>query len=1438
MKQKFTYLLMTAMLMLASMSTSKAEVTFKPIEGSGWSATSPSSTHKLCDGKLDNNWYQTVEFDSYVVLEASEPTYIKGYQMTTPTNFPYLVERHNDRLPKTYAIYGSNDKTTWEVVYSQVDDNVMEYVDGTTYTFYCNSTKKYKYYSLYITAVDGDSKTEPWCLAEFALIPSKVGFTRVDGPEFGFDGKTGTNWNDMTKSLTLEASEPILLDSYTLTTAEDAPNSAPKSWTIEGSNDQENWTVVEKQEENMAIPAKNYYPVNFVTAGTQNELYKYWRITTTATQGGESFQLAEVALQPAFDANADMAVYEIATAEDMVKFSKYVSLVNADADAIVVADIDLTGVDFPAIGPNNNKPYTGTFDGQGHTVSGYVKTSTGHYTGIFGSVKDATIKNMTVKGELNMQGGHGNSGLVGHSVGNSKFTRLISHLNITLNNASAQCAHTAGIVGSLNGKGEVSYCEYHGTYTHAADNPNSDGAVVGYANEGHIHHNIFAGTINYPVDVTVMKQMAGILGYVNNGSFQGCYGNICIGKTNTAAIVGHVNTGTPKDKVYDNYYLEGSAMSGSTGQNAVATDPTPLADFNSGMVAYKTGLYQTIGVDEFPSTDEARGRVYLNGTLNCDGTLSDDCEYSNTYVGLTQNPHNFVDGACTFCGMPEQDENGYFVISSVATLEWFTAYVAKGNASANAVLAVDLDMTGVDFAMIGSDAAPYSGTFDGQHHVISNLVLNKTQDNVGFFGTLVAGAHVKNLVLDASCSITTTGIHVGMIGHSTGAGDVYLTALGNMANVTTTTGSEAGAAGILGNANAGSSAIIDRCWSTGKISGNQTSSISSWQGGNLGKITNCWSIAELEKPQSDERSFYRCGGNPIHTNCWSSHGTQVGNIPADIDIASGALCYLINSEAEAPVWYQRIGVDAMPLPYAVDGGIVYKDVTCYGAVLYSNVEPLEHVRDAEGICQSCGAPMQDENGNYLINCKRALIWFAEHVNERGYTSANALVTANIDLEGEYVTIGSYENNYVGTFDGQDYTISGYSANVDDTYVGLFGYVKDATISNIILKGDINVYKNYVGMVARANGGTYTRLQSYLNINVTTNRDYIGGVFGSVENGSAVSYCAYYGTMNIADVCDGYYGGVVAYAKKATIDHCVYGGTINGGDTRTGGILGYVNNKDFKADSNVAHGNVSNSSAIIGEVGKSTKVANITNNYWLEGSAPKAFDGVNALDVEATVMADFVSGKVAYLTSLYQEVGVENYPCVDPACGIVYEDSYTADTYTNFVVLESTWTEGTLGNIVGTFTCSQPVEGITDDAIVFIMSKEEYEAKGIYNGKHDFGAVANHDKIVVNEDGTLQIEFTCFSGSTVVSEDTEYVVIFHKNSLIVDGEVYSKHVTTKYEAGSELSIIMYAALTGNVTGIEGVEAVANQKIYNLNGVQVKNTQKGQIYIINGKKVLVK
>ena len=96
--------------------------------------------------------------------------------------------------------------------------------------------------------------------------------------------------------------------------------------------------------------------------------------------------------------------YQISTADQLKLFRDIVNgaggqTPNRGAWAVLTADIDLNNEPWTPIGPDRDSAYTGTFDGQGHTVKNLsvtVNVQPGR-AGLFGCVKDGTIRKLTVE---------------------------------------------------------------------------------------------------------------------------------------------------------------------------------------------------------------------------------------------------------------------------------------------------------------------------------------------------------------------------------------------------------------------------------------------------------------------------------------------------------------------------------------------------------------------------------------------------------------------------------------------------------------------------------------------------------------------------------------------------------------------------------------------------------------------------------------------------------------------------------------------------------------------------------------------------------------------------------------------------------------------------------------------------------------------------------
>ena len=183
--------------------------------------------------------------------------------------------------------------------------------------------------------------------------------------------------------------------------------------------------------------------------------------------------------------------------------------------------------------------------------------------------------------------------------------------------------------------------------------------------------------------------------------------------------------------------------------------------------------------------------------------------------------------------------------------------------------------------------------------------------------------------------------------------------------------------------------------------------------------------------------------------------------------------------------------------------------------------------------------------------------FADKVNNQGQTSAWAVLTADIDLseicseeEGvSWTPIGNSSQQYSGTFDGANYTISGLYIDSSDNDQGLFGYVgSSGKIENLTVSGSVSGGWYVGGVVGYNNGGTVTGC-IFSGSGSVSGSYYVGGVVGYNISSGNVKNC--YNTSSVKG--NWYVGGVVGY-NSSSVTNCYNTGTVSGGED-VGGVVG-------------------------------------------------------------------------------------------------------------------------------------------------------------------------------------------------------------------------------------------------------------------------------------------
>lgn len=140
---------------------------------------------------------------------------------------------------------------------------------------------------------------------------------------------------------------------------------------------------------------------------------------------------------------ADWEVLPIADASDWIAFSGLVNAGLTSLNAQLTSDISVS--DGTMVGTSSN-PYTGTFDGAGHTLTFNYDSSTSNEIAPFQYINNATISNLTTTGSINAQNIFG--GIVGTAGGESTLNYCTSSMTLTANdNGDSNNGRVAGLVG-------------------------------------------------------------------------------------------------------------------------------------------------------------------------------------------------------------------------------------------------------------------------------------------------------------------------------------------------------------------------------------------------------------------------------------------------------------------------------------------------------------------------------------------------------------------------------------------------------------------------------------------------------------------------------------------------------------------------------------------------------------------------------------------------------------------------------------------------------------------------------------------------------------------------------------------------------------------------------------------------------------------------------
>lgn len=256
----------------------------------------------------------------------------------------------------------------------------------------------------------------------------------------------------------------------------------------------------------------------------------------------------------------------ISTKQQLLDFAEQVSNGEAfrDKKVVLTRNIDMTGSDFPGIGLKSNgssERFKGTFDGQGHTISG-IHQADDKQKGLFGIIGDSgCVQNVTLA-----------DCIFESSSERREVGAICGYLEGTLRNCHVRDCYVSGYdsVGGLVGEtyqAQLINCSITDSKVTGIDGVLDVGGLVGtFGYCSYISKpTLISNCANIDTDVICNEHVAyrvgGLVGKFEGGKMRNCYSTGMVTgeeETKTGALIGARYNGAFVDNCYA---LKGSASS-------------------------------------------------------------------------------------------------------------------------------------------------------------------------------------------------------------------------------------------------------------------------------------------------------------------------------------------------------------------------------------------------------------------------------------------------------------------------------------------------------------------------------------------------------------------------------------------------------------------------------------------------------------------------------------------------------------------------------------------------------------------------------------------------------------------------------------------------------------------------------------------------------------
>lgn len=979
------------------------------------------------------------------------------------------------------------------------------------------------------------------------------------------------------------------------------------------------------------------------------------------------------------------------------------------------------------IGTSSTSAFKGSFNGQGHTISGlYFNNSDADNVGLFGYTSGAVIIEGVGMVDSYFRGGQNVGSIVAEGTKELTVTRSFNKGAVTGTD------NVGGLVGK-NGNVKFSY---------------NMGSVTGNSNVGGlVGSNTSAFKINGSYNVGLVKKGTGM-------------GNAVLGEG--------CPTGSQTGAVKNVYFLE------AAGDDCLGAFPMTSYEFADGFVAIMLHNDRTVtgaGADIWGQVVGADKTPTLTGEIRF--LLKDGCfEIANE------------EDLYFFAAAVNNGVDSKVCVKLTADIKVNENVLGTGNANIDATTgAYTGSTTGLrKWTPIGNWDNPFEGSFYGQGHTISGLYFNDTgAEDVGLFGdvygTVVidgvglvdsyinAGGWVGGLVGYArgsltisnsynASSVTSFDTFGGLVGAANGVDDETsgILTISNSYNIGSLNGRGFGG-GLVGYADA---LVVSNSYNAGAIYIYNSEEDGAHVGGIASKVndastvTNSFNYGTISYPSNIEvvvDDLVAKGGEGegevAVTNSYfigESDFKDGAMKKSEAEFADGTVFALLRNAEDGEVWRQyendvyptfveKNGTDA-PAPMHV--AVLHYSETDSVVIAYTEGTAKSlPTKDPEGNAITGWTTSADGTGDaiteiptsatgdlklypkvktfkpnaegyYEIATADDLYKFAEIVNNGTVPNAKAKLiadicvnacgegesvlgtdNANVNVDGNYIgsatglrewtPIGNKSNSFTGVFDGQGHSISGlYFNKANAQYVGLFGTLSTATIKNVGVEDSYFKGSDCIGgILGIVDIDASVNIENVYNAAVVVGGNRAGGIIGGDFGNKSHVTNAY----NVGMVLSGHdAGGIVGYnysAEPTTIQNSFNYGSVSAGSGTAGALIGEVVDKDDAAGFSVS------------------------NSYYLANESSGSYGEYKTATefADGTVLAALRDGEGGYV---WVQAEGDKYPTID-----------IENTNAKTIVLD--WTSADDSTTLD-------AAGYTDGAMVIVKDGKQFYADGaIYEG---------------------------------------------------------------------------------------------------------------------------